>query len=59
MSRVLAQREPLRYEIAGGVDLMLREERVWVQAMLSTLNETIRALVERGILSDGCRVALA
>lgn len=58
MSRVLAQREPLRYEITGGVDLMLRGEGVGAGDALNP-NETIRALVERGVLSDGCRVALA
>lgn len=58
MARVLAQRESLRYEIAGGVDLMLRGEGVGAGDALNP-NETVRALVERGVLSDGCRVALA
>ena len=39
MSRVLAQREPLRYEITGGVDLMLRGEGVGCRRCSSTLTK--------------------
>lgn len=58
MARVLAQREALRYEVADGVDLMLCGEGAGAGDALNP-NETIRALVERGVLSDGCKVALA
>lgn len=58
MARVLAQREPLRYEVTGGVDLMLRGTAPGAGDALNP-NETVRALVERGVLSDGCKVALA
>ena len=58
MADVLSRREPARFEApAGGSDLMLRGS---VDGAGDTLNpnESVRALVERGVLVDGSTVAL-
>lgn len=58
IANVLARREPVRFEApAGGSDLMLRGN---VEGAGNTLNpnETIRALVEQGVLVDGSLVSL-
>lgn len=58
MANVLARREPARFKAPeGGSDLMLRGN---VQGAGNTLNpnESVRALVEQGVLEDGSPVAL-
>lgn len=60
MARILATREPVRYEADGNADLMLRGvagTNVSSGEMLNP-NETFRALVEQGVLVDGAPVVL-
>ena len=57
MARVLASREPARYEASDEVDLMLRAGAGAHEEL--NPNETIRALVNQGVLVDGTPVALA
>ena len=58
MADVLARREPARFEAPqGGSDLMLRGEGAMAGDALNP-NESVRALVERGVLYDGAPVAL-
>lgn len=58
MADVLARREPARFEAPrGGSDLMLCDEGGMAGDTLNP-NETVRALVEQGVLYDGAPVAL-
>lgn len=58
MSRMLAAKEPARYEDSGSADLMLCGDVAGSGEELNP-NETFRALVESGVLTDGSPVALA
>ena len=59
MARVLASREPARYEASDEVDLMLCAGAGAHEGEELNPNETIRALVNQGVLVDGTPVALA
>ena len=59
MARVLASRGPARYEASDEVDLMLRAGAGAHEGEELNPNETIRALVNQGVLVDGTPVALA
>lgn len=59
MSRMLASREPARYEHTGAVDLMLLDGAGGAAAGDAlNPNETFRALVEQGVLGDGSALAI-
>lgn len=58
MSKMLAAKEPARYEATGDADLMLCGDVEGSGGELNP-NETFRALVEAGVLVDGSPVALA
>lgn len=57
MSKMLATKEPARYEATAGADLMLCGDVPGAGEELNP-NETFRALVEEGVLVDGSPVAL-
>lgn len=58
MARILTSREQARFASSDGMDLMLVGEDVAGAGNQLNPNETLRALVEQGVLGDGSEVAL-
>ena len=58
MSRILASREPARYVASDGVNLVFGGTREEDAGKQLNPNETMRALVEQGVLVDGSSVIL-
>lgn len=58
MASILAAREPARFETHGDADLMLCGSVQEGGGQELNPNETFRALVSQGVLTDGSPVAL-
>lgn len=59
ISRLVASREPARYEESEGVDLVLLGSPEDGGGRELNPNETFRALANQGVLVDGSHLALA